>query len=65
MPVQIVKVTELTKLDAQGKIQNCLRVRYTVGEHGPFTEDTTKEEWMDGTAKRRMDEFAATLTNSY
>lgn len=62
MTVKVTKVTEVDGIDANGRPAKMVMVAFTVGEHGPFTQQFTRDEFMGGGINTRLNAFAAQLT---
>lgn len=58
---RVIAVREGRAFAPNGTVATVLNVTYTVGPLGPFTLTTSPEEMKDGTALRKMTEFANTL----
>jgi hypothetical protein len=56
--IKVTKITETRILDNRGQPIAGISVTYTVGDHGPFSESGTKEEFLTGTIRTRMDAVA-------
>jgi hypothetical protein len=61
MQPQVIRVQEATRLDAANRVVKGLTISYVVGSYGPFTLATTAQEVQDGTAMRKMQDFANSL----
>jgi hypothetical protein len=61
MNYRVTKVSETDGLDANGRLQKMIVVTYTVGEHGPFTAQFTKDEFAAGAVQGKLNEFAQNL----
>jgi hypothetical protein len=61
MSVIVTKVGEASALDQAGKIVKAVVLTYKVGDHGPFTLNTTQADLLSGVARAQMEAFAASL----
>lgn len=61
MQPKIVRITESPQFDETGRLRTIVRVEFTVGPHGPFTEVFDKEGFTFEVARARMEHFAAQL----
>lgn len=56
--IKVTKITETRVLDNRNQPAAGITVSYTVGDHGPFTESGTKEEFLSGAIRAKMDKVA-------
>ena len=64
MPMQGLKVTKVRSEQSfgpQGRVLEHIAVDFTVGDHGPFTERFTKDEFNGGAVNQRLMQFANNL----
>lgn len=59
--IKVVKITETRVLDNRGQPAAGISVSYTVGDHGPFTESGTKDEFLTGVIRQKMDKVAQAI----
>jgi len=59
--VKIVKISETRILDSRNNPVLGIQVTYTVGDHGPFTETGTKEDFLTGKIRQKIDGVAAVV----
>lgn len=59
--VTVTKVDETRSLDNRNQPVRVYRFTFTVGPHGPFTQEFTAEQVGDGTAKAKLAQFAGQL----
>jgi len=64
MPAEEVRITRITetigRLEA-GKLTPMLRVEFTVGEHGPFSQEFPRATFNPVVARTALEEFARQL----
>jgi hypothetical protein len=61
LTMKITRVTEESALAADRTVQTVIRVDFTVGAHGPFTERFPKTAFSPESARAKLDEFARGL----
>ncbi|MGC9969432.1 MAG: hypothetical protein ABSE56_02460 [Bryobacteraceae bacterium] len=60
-PVKITRISEVTAIGADRTPQTMLRVEFTVGTHGPFSEMFPKAGFSPEAARAKLEEFARGL----
>ncbi len=59
--VMVTKVAETTGFDHTGKAATLVRVDYTIGENGPFSETWPKADFNAQAAKLKLQQMADQL----
>ena len=59
--LRVTKVRSEQSIGPQGRMQEQIAVDFTVGDHGPFTERFTKEEFNGGAVNQRLMQFSNSL----
>ena len=59
--VTITKIAQEDTVNAQGQPQHFIRVTYSVGDHGPFSERFDKAGFDPNQAKAKLQAFATSL----
>lgn len=52
------KISETRILDARGQPVPGIQVTYMVGDHGPFTDTGTRDEFNNGTIRAKQESLA-------
>jgi hypothetical protein len=61
MQPKITRITEAPQFDESGRLRTIVRVEFTVGPHGPFTESFDRETFDFGVVRARLEQFASQL----
>jgi hypothetical protein len=61
LPITIVRITEMTKLDSNQRPQQVVSVAWKAGEHGPFTHEFPRKDFNPITARQVLEHFARNL----
>jgi hypothetical protein len=58
---KLIKITQLTTFDANGRSQPSYLVQFSVDENGPFTIQVPGPDFSAANVKAAMDKFAAEI----
>jgi hypothetical protein len=61
LPITILRITEMTKLDANQRPQQVVSVAWKAGEHGPFTHEFPRQGFDPIAARHTIEGFAQQL----
>jgi hypothetical protein len=61
LAVNSVIVDSTTRLTPRGDIEPIMRVRFRIGDHGPFSLEFKKADFTPENVKREQDAIAATI----
>jgi hypothetical protein len=59
---KVIRIIEATQSTLAGGLKQVKRVSFMVGDHGPFYEDFTPEQFTDAQVKARLQAVANTIT---
>jgi hypothetical protein len=61
METKVLNVEQVTAFVPPGGIEKRYRVTFTIGPHGPFTEEFTQAEFIPEKIRERQEAIARTL----
>jgi len=63
MPLEakVLDIIESSRLNPRGELERTMRITYTIGDYGPFTEDIPVEKFSKAEVDRIIQERARVL----